>query len=63
MFSRYRQQVRDEFGGDTKRIGATLENLIVMTHLSISLLGGFEVTLDEAPVTGFESNKVRALLA
>jgi DNA-binding SARP family transcriptional activator len=34
-----------------------------MAHLSISLLGGFEVTLDGQPVTGFESNKVRALLA
>ncbi len=67
MFSRCWQQVRDEFGGGTKRIeiqiGATRENLIVMTHLSISLLGGFEVTLDGNPVTGFESNKVRALLA
>src|SRR5512139_3728786 len=34
-----------------------------MTHLSISLLGGFEVTLDGEPVASFESNKVRALLA
>jgi DNA-binding SARP family transcriptional activator/Tol biopolymer transport system component len=34
-----------------------------MTHLSISLLGGFGVTLDGKPVTGFGSNKVRALLA
>ena len=34
-----------------------------MPHLSIALLGSFQVTLDGAPVTGFESAKVRALLA
>lgn len=34
-----------------------------MARLSISLLGGFGVTLDGGPVTGFASNKVRALLA
>jgi DNA-binding SARP family transcriptional activator/predicted ATPase len=34
-----------------------------VTHLSLSLLGPFQVTLDGEPVTGFESNKVRALLA
>ncbi len=34
-----------------------------MTHLSLSLLGPFQVTLDGQPVTGFKSNKVRALLA
>jgi len=34
-----------------------------MPCLSISLLGPFHVTLDGEPVTGFESNKVRALLA
>jgi len=33
------------------------------THLSISLLGDFHVTLDGNPVTRFESIKVRALLA
>jgi DNA-binding SARP family transcriptional activator/predicted ATPase len=34
-----------------------------MAHLSLSLLGPFQVTLDGQPVTGFKSNKVRALLA
>ena len=34
-----------------------------MPQLEISLLGSFRVTLDDQPVTGFESNKVRALLA
>jgi DNA-binding SARP family transcriptional activator/predicted ATPase len=34
-----------------------------MPHLSLSLLGSFQVTLDGQPVTGFKSNKVRALLA
>ena len=34
-----------------------------MAHLSISLLGSFHVTLDEEPVTGFESARVRALLS
>jgi DNA-binding SARP family transcriptional activator len=34
-----------------------------MAHLSLSLLGPFQVTLAGEPVTGFESNKVRALLA
>lgn len=34
-----------------------------MPQLSLSLLGPFQVTLDEQPVTGFKSNKVRALLA
>jgi DNA-binding SARP family transcriptional activator len=34
-----------------------------MARLSISLLGTFEVTLDGKPVTGFASDKVRALLA
>ncbi len=33
-----------------------------MAHLSIHSLGPFHVTLDGAPVTEFESNKVRALL-
>ncbi|MCP4539361.1 MAG: tetratricopeptide repeat protein [Chloroflexi bacterium] len=33
-----------------------------MAHLSIHSLGPFHVTLDGAPVTGFESHKVRALL-
>jgi DNA-binding SARP family transcriptional activator len=32
-------------------------------QLSLSLLGSFQVTLDGQPVTGFKSNKVRALLA
>jgi DNA-binding SARP family transcriptional activator len=34
-----------------------------ITHLSLTILGSFQVTLDETPVNGFESNKVRALLA
>ena len=34
-----------------------------MVRLSLSLLGPFEVKLDGHSVTGFESNKVRALLA
>jgi predicted ATPase/DNA-binding SARP family transcriptional activator len=34
-----------------------------MNQLSLTLLGSFQVTLDEKPVIGFESNKVRALLA
>ena len=34
-----------------------------MTRLSIHLLGPFHVTLDGEPVTGFEPNKVRALLS
>ena len=34
-----------------------------MPHLGMELLGGFRVTLDGAPLTTFESNKVRALLA
>ncbi|MGE5373522.1 MAG: AAA family ATPase [Bacteroidota bacterium] len=34
-----------------------------MPYLSITLLGGFEVTLDAEPVTGFVTNKDRALLA
>lgn len=34
-----------------------------MVRLAIRLLGSFLVSLDSAPVTDFESNKVRALLA
>jgi len=34
-----------------------------MARLKISLLGPIQVTLDGQPVTGFKSNKVRALLA
>src|SRR3990172_11629017 len=34
-----------------------------MARLALSLLGPWHVTLDGRPVTGFESNKVRALLA
>ena len=34
-----------------------------MSHLSISLLGSFQVHLAGSPVSGFESDKVRALLA
>ena len=34
-----------------------------MARLSIHLLGPFRVILDGQPVAGFESDKVRALLA
>jgi DNA-binding SARP family transcriptional activator len=34
-----------------------------MAHLSLSLLGPFQATLDGQPIAGFKSNKVRALLA
>ncbi len=34
-----------------------------MARLSISLFGGFSISLDGSPVTSFDSNKVRALLA
>ena len=34
-----------------------------MPQLSISLLGPFQVTLDGQPVTAFDSDKGRALLA
>ncbi len=34
-----------------------------MARLQLFLLGGFSITLDDQPVTGFESDKVRALLA
>ena len=34
-----------------------------MARLSIRLLGPFQVTLDGQPVTAFEPDKVRALLA
>ncbi|MBN2389843.1 MAG: AAA family ATPase [Anaerolineae bacterium] len=34
-----------------------------MSHLVLSLLGSFQATLDSAPITTFESDKVRALLA
>ena len=34
-----------------------------MTLLLINLLGPFEVTLSREPVTGFDSDKVRALLS
>jgi len=34
-----------------------------MAHLSLSLLGPFQATLNGQPITGFEANKVRALLA
>lgn len=34
-----------------------------MTRLSLSLLGRWQATLDGEPITAFESDKVRALLA
>ncbi len=33
-----------------------------MPHLSLALLGPLRVSLDDHPATGFESNKVKALL-
>ena len=34
-----------------------------MSQLSLSLLGPFQATLDDHPITGFQSDKVRGLLA
>jgi DNA-binding SARP family transcriptional activator len=34
-----------------------------MPHLSLALLGPFQATLDGQPVTGWKSNKIKALLA
>jgi len=34
-----------------------------MPQLGMEFLGGFRITQDGTPLTGFESNKVRALLA
>src|SRR5690349_2684293 len=34
-----------------------------MASLNITLLGAFQVTLDDTPVTGFRTDKMRALLA
>ena len=34
-----------------------------MAHLSLSLMGPLQITLAGEPITGFESDKVRALLA
>ena len=34
-----------------------------MARLSLYLLGSFQALLDGGPITGFESDKVRALLA
>ena len=34
-----------------------------MARLSLSFLGAFAVTLDHTPVTGFDADKNRALLA
>ncbi len=34
-----------------------------MPHLTMQLLGSFRAALDGRPIAGFESNKVRALLA
>jgi DNA-binding SARP family transcriptional activator/predicted ATPase len=36
---------------------------MAVAHLLLSLLGSFHVVLDGQPITGFKSNKVRALLA
>jgi predicted ATPase/DNA-binding SARP family transcriptional activator/Tfp pilus assembly protein PilF len=34
-----------------------------MAHLELALLGGFHAALDDTPITGFEGDKTRALLA
>lgn len=34
-----------------------------MARLAIHLLGSFQVSIEATPITNFESNKVRALLA
>lgn len=34
-----------------------------MAHLSLSMLGELQITLDDVPISSFESDKVRALLA
>jgi hypothetical protein len=34
-----------------------------MSHLSVSLLGGFRVTVNGEPITAFGTAKVRALFA
>ena len=34
-----------------------------MSHLAISLLGSFRITLDDSPLTTFATDKGRALLA
>lgn len=34
-----------------------------MSHLHLSLLGGFQAALDGQPITGFDTDKTRALLA
>ena len=34
-----------------------------MGRLSIRLMGSFQASIDAVPITNFESNKVRALLA
>jgi hypothetical protein len=34
-----------------------------MAHLSVSVLGEFQASIDDVPISLFESEKVRALLA
>ena len=50
---------RIEYNGDKSAISGKY----VMAHLSLSVLGAFQAALDGEPVTAFESDKVRALLA
>lgn len=45
------------------RAGAAREAYLIVSRLTLYLLGPLHVTHAEHPVTGFESNKVRALLA
>jgi hypothetical protein len=44
-------------------MGSGVDGSRVVARLSLSLLGPLQVTLDGHPITGFRSNKVRALLA
>ncbi len=52
---------KSELAACRSRIDSALGE--TMARLSLSFLGPFQVTLDGQPATGFESNKVRALLA
>ena len=50
------------FRSDSKDAASRI-GWLLMAHLSLALLGPLQVSLDGAPVTAFESDKVRALLA
>jgi len=50
------------FRSDSKDAASPI-GWLLMAHLSLALLGPVQIRLDGAPVTAFESDKVRALLA